>query len=81
MVAKRAKVANSADVLLLNVREVAAALGVSVRTVHRMIDDGRLPAVRLGGSVKVRPADLRAFVQSLPPANDGKPADDQSSGA
>jgi len=73
------KPAKPADVLLLDVREVAAALGSSERTVRDLISRGKLAAVRLGGSIKVRPADLRAFVESLPPANEGK-AEESSEG-
>ena len=36
--------------VLFSVREVAALLSVSTRTVGRMIDDGRLQAFRIGGT-------------------------------
>jgi excisionase family DNA binding protein len=45
---------------LLTVDEVAAILGVSKRTVVRMIDDGRLKKLKgLGRSVRLHPRTLR----------------------
>ena len=42
--------------------EVALLLSLSRRTIYRMIESGRLPAVKLGGSVRVpRLALLSAF--------------------
>lgn len=42
--------------------EVAFYLHVSARTVRRMIASGDLPASKVGGSVRIDPADLSAFV-------------------
>ncbi|MDP8975743.1 MAG: helix-turn-helix domain-containing protein [Actinomycetota bacterium] len=50
---------------LLTLGEVADRLKVSESTVRRYTSDGRLPTVHLGRSVRVRPADLGAFVDSL----------------
>lgn len=50
---------------LLTLAEVADRLRVSESTVKRLKDDGRLPTVNLGRSVRVRPADLAAFVDTL----------------
>jgi excisionase family DNA binding protein len=45
---------------LLTIDEVAAILGVSKRTVMRMLDDGRLRKVKgLGRSVRIHPRALR----------------------
>ena len=45
---------------LLTVDEVAAILGVSKRTVIRMLGDGRLKKVKsLGRSVRIHPRALR----------------------
>jgi excisionase family DNA binding protein len=38
---------------LLNVKDVAVILGVSVRTVRRMIADGTLPALHIRRSVRI----------------------------
>jgi len=47
---------------LLTIKEVAATLGASVKTVRREIDAGELPAVRIGRLIRVRPVDLRAYI-------------------
>ena len=46
------------------VREIAELLKVSQRTVRRWIADGELAVHRLGRSVRVLDADLRAFLAS-----------------
>lgn len=52
----------SADKLLVDTREAARLLAVSPRTVWSMMARGELPTVRLGRAVRVRMADLEAFV-------------------
>jgi excisionase family DNA binding protein len=50
---------------LLSVRAVAEALGMSRATVCAMVERGEIPHVRLTtNGIRVRPADLAAFVQS-----------------
>lgn len=44
-------------------RQAAEVLGVSERSVWTLVDQGALPAVRFGGSVRIDPADLRAFIE------------------
>src|SRR4026207_222052 len=39
-------------------RQVAEELGVTVRTVQRWVADGRLPATRVGGRVRVSRSSL-----------------------
>jgi len=48
---------------LLTYREAAKVLGVTERTVWTLVDGGVLPAVRFGRSVRIDPADLRAFIE------------------
>lgn len=48
---------------LLTVREVADRLHVHPITVRRLIGSGRLPAVRIGRSVRVCESDLEAFLR------------------
>jgi excisionase family DNA binding protein len=43
--------------LMLTIEQVAQSLQVSVRTVYRLIKDGRLKVVRIRGSVRVRRED------------------------
>jgi excisionase family DNA binding protein len=51
--------------LLLTKSEAAEQLGVSLRTIERLISAGRLPLVHVGTAARVRVADLGAYVQSL----------------
>lgn len=52
--------------VLLTIKAVAIKLSVSQRTVWRLVSEGRLTCVRLGGSTRVRREDLEAFVAGLP---------------
>ena len=42
--------------------QAGKVLGVTGRTVWTLVDRGDLPAVRFGHSVRIDPADLRAFI-------------------
>jgi len=47
---------------LLTYKQAGALLGVTERTVWTLVDDGELPSVRFGRSVRIDPADLRAYI-------------------
>jgi excisionase family DNA binding protein len=47
---------------LLTVAQVAERCQVSPRSVRRWIDDGQLPVLRLGRSVRVSDGDLATFL-------------------
>lgn len=49
--------------MLLSVSEVARLLGVSGKTVWRLIDAGDLTYVRIGARILVRPSDVDEFVE------------------
>jgi excisionase family DNA binding protein len=51
--------------LLITKSEAAEQLGVSLRTIERLIAAGRLPLVHVEGAARVRVADLGAYVQGL----------------
>ena len=53
--------------LLITKAEAADQLGVSVRTVERLIAAGRLPLVHVEGAARLRVADLHAYVDALDP--------------
>lgn len=47
---------------VLNVREAAALLGISERTLRRLIGENRVPFARIGGSLRLRRAALMAWL-------------------
>ena len=49
---------------LLKYADAAKLLGVTERTLWALVDQGKLPAVRFGRSVRIDPADLRAFIDA-----------------
>ncbi|AOS62364.1 excisionase family DNA binding protein [Actinoalloteichus hymeniacidonis] len=58
---------------LLTADEVAARLGLHVRTVRNYIRDGRLPAVRIGKQYRITGADLAEFLGTAPELRDETP--------
>jgi excisionase family DNA binding protein len=48
---------------LLTAAEVAEILNISLRSVRRMLADGRLSFVRIGRSVRIRPEALEAMIE------------------
>jgi excisionase family DNA binding protein len=53
------------DQLLVTKSEAAQRLGVSVRTVERLVATGRLHQVHVERSARFRVPDLEAYVESL----------------
>lgn len=51
--------------IALSVRAVAKGISLSASTVRRLIDQGELPAVRIGHRVLVLQADLDTFIERL----------------
>ena len=51
--------------LLLDVRETARLLGLSVRATWRLTSAGRLRAVRIGRATRWRREDIEQFVEGL----------------
>ena len=49
---------------LLTYRQAAEILGVTDRTIWSLVDQGKLPAVRFGRSVRIDPDDLRGLINS-----------------
>ena len=56
---------------LLTRAEVARYLRVSDRTVSRLIHAGKLPAARIGRSVRIRQSDLLDMLNRKPSISDG----------
>jgi excisionase family DNA binding protein len=49
---------------LLTVVQVAERLAVCEKTVRRLIDRGDLPVLRVGGSIRIEPAQLEAWLHA-----------------
>jgi excisionase family DNA binding protein len=49
---------------LLTVDEVRAELNIGRTLVYQLVETGALPVVRVGHALRVRPADLEAFVEA-----------------
>ena len=50
---------------LLTVAETAAKLNVSEKTVRRLIAKGSLPALRVGGAVRIDPVELEFWLDQM----------------
>ena len=47
---------------LLSIQDVANLLGVVTKTIYRSIKAGKLPVVRVGRLIRIRPSDLAKFM-------------------
>lgn len=55
-----------AEDCLLDVRQVAEMLGLSVGTIYQFVSAGRLPVVRLSSRcIRFRKSDITAYIKNL----------------
>lgn len=47
------------------VKTLAEKLAVKPLTVYRLVDQGKLPAVRIGRSLRFNPSDIDAFLETV----------------
>ena len=47
----------------MNTQEAAAHLGITVRTLYRAIDEGKLTAYRMGRVIRIQKPDLDSFLE------------------
>lgn len=52
-------------IILYTVRQVSDATGIGEISIRKAINQGNLVALRLGKSVRIRPADLEAWIESF----------------
>lgn len=52
----------NADGDWLSTKEAASALGLTPRTLYRLIDEGQLPAYRFGRVIRLKQSEIDAFV-------------------
>ena len=50
----------------LSTRDAAERLGVSLRTLYRFIDQGDLPAYKMGRVIRLRSIDVTSFAANRP---------------
>jgi excisionase family DNA binding protein len=51
----------------LTTREAHRRLGIDVRSLYRLIDEGQLPAYKLGRDLRLSEADVDAYRAEHPP--------------
>ena len=63
------------EIELMTPREVAETMRVSTMTVYRLVKAGTLPAIRVGKHLRIRRADLRAYLDArlVQPDPEGAP--------
>ncbi len=47
----------------LSTKDAAERVGITARTLYRMIDEGRLPAYKFGRVLRLKVADVDAFIE------------------
>jgi len=48
----------------VSTRDAARKLGITTRTLYRLIDDGQVPAHKFGRVIRLKDADIDAFIAS-----------------
>lgn len=51
------------DIQWLGTAEAARYLGITTRTLYRLIDSGELPAFKFGRVIRLKQSDVEAFVE------------------
>ena len=49
----------------MSTKDASERLGVTLRTLYRFIDEGRLPAYQVGRVIRLKADELEAFIDSL----------------
>ena len=52
------------EIQWLGTAEAARYLGITPRTLYRLIDDGQLPAYKFGRVIRLKQRDVDAFVEN-----------------
>jgi excisionase family DNA binding protein len=53
----------SADIEWLSTQEAARRLGITTRTLYRFVDQGELPAYRMGRVIRLQASDVMRFIE------------------
>ena len=49
----------------MSTKDASERLGVTLRTLYRFIDEGRLPAYQVGRVIRLKGDELETFIESL----------------
>ncbi len=49
----------------MSTKDASERLGVTLRTLYRFIDEGRLPAYQVGRVIRLKADELEVFIESL----------------
>ncbi len=52
------------DIEWLSTKEAASRLGLTTRTVYRLIDDGQIPAYKFGRVIRLQADEADAFINA-----------------
>lgn len=52
------------EITWLSTREAARQLGITTRTLYRLIDGGQIPAYKFGRVIRLQESEVAAFIQS-----------------
>ena len=53
-----------ADIEWLSTQEASRRLGITTRTLYRFVDQGDLPAYRMGRVIRLKASDIDSFIES-----------------
>lgn len=52
------------DIEWLSTKEAASRLGLTTRTVYRLIDDGQIPAYKFGRVIRLQASEVDTFINA-----------------
>ena len=53
----------SENIVWLSTKKAAERLGITVRTVYRFVDEGRLPAYKFGRVIRIKERDVNVYIE------------------
>ncbi len=59
--------------LLLRISEVSEIIGLAKSKTYQLVKDGSIPSVRIDSAIRIRPADLKRWLETLPEGGKLKP--------
>lgn len=54
----------SDDIVWLSTAKAASRLGITPRTLYRLIDEGQLPGYKMGRVIRLKAAEVDAFIDA-----------------